>query len=161
VTAPEVAVLSGDFTSGGGFSNFFARPSYQDDAVKSYFGKNAPAIIPSKKLYNASGRGFPDVSANGLNTVVIYEGQQTESGGTSASAPIFASIINLINEERLKANKSPVGFLNPTLYQHPEVFNDVSSPPPLLLFHYASEYRVTITNLCDTLDHERIQPGMY
>ena len=31
-TSPEVAV---DF-SGGGFSNFFARPSYQDDAVSTF-----------------------------------------------------------------------------------------------------------------------------
>ena len=46
--------------------------------------------------------------------------------GTSASAPIFASVINLINERRIAAGKGPVGFLNPVLYRHPEAFTDVS-----------------------------------
>ena len=56
---PERAV---DF-SGGGFSNYFARPSYQDDAVSAWIaGNNSPDL---DGLYNASGRAFPDVSAQG------------------------------------------------------------------------------------------------
>lgn len=47
------------------------------------------------------------------------------AGGTSAAAPIFASVINRINEERIAIGKAPVGFINPTLYAHPEVLNDV------------------------------------
>ena len=47
-------------------------------------------------------------------------------GGTSASAPVFASILTRINEERLAANKPPVGFVNPVLYDHPEVFQDIT-----------------------------------
>lgn len=47
-------------------------------------------------------------------------------GGTSASTPVFAAIINRINEERIAAGKSTVGFVNPTLYAHPGVFNDVT-----------------------------------
>lgn len=35
--------------------------------------------------------------------------------GTSLSAPIWASIITLVNEERIAIGKKPVGFLNPTL----------------------------------------------
>jgi tripeptidyl-peptidase-1 len=132
VSDPEIAARQDDFTSGGGFSNFFARPSYQDEAVKSYFGKNAPASNPPTNVYNMTGRGFPDVSANGLNIVIIYVGIQATTDGTSASTPIFASVVNLINEHRIGADKSPVGFLNPTLYQHPEVLNDVSSPPFVL-----------------------------
>ena len=54
---PEGAV---DF-SGGGFSNYFARPSYQSSAVQTWISGNYnPAL---KGLYNASGRAFPDVSA--------------------------------------------------------------------------------------------------
>ena len=33
--------------------------------------------------------------------------------GTSASAPVFASIITLINDARLAVGKRPVGFINP------------------------------------------------
>jgi len=35
---------------------------------------------------------------------------------TSAAAPTFASIIHLINSERLLAKQPPLGFLNPWLY---------------------------------------------
>lgn len=56
---------------------------------------------------------------------MYYEGSFTTAGGTSASAPIFSSVINRINEERIAIGKGPVGFINPTLYAHPEVLNDV------------------------------------
>jgi tripeptidyl-peptidase-1 len=42
-----------------------------------------------------------------------------------SSAPIFASIITLINQQRIKAKKSTVGFLNPVLYKNPDAFNDI------------------------------------
>jgi tripeptidyl-peptidase-1 len=58
---------------------------------------------------------------------MYYEGSFTTAGGTSASAPIFSSVINRINEERIAIGKGPVGFINPTLYAHPEVLNDVYS----------------------------------
>ncbi|RHZ45550.1 uncharacterized protein CDV56_104514, partial [Aspergillus thermomutatus] len=32
-----------------------------------------------------------------------------------------------INEERLAVGKGPVGFVNPVLYAHPEVLNDVTN----------------------------------
>jgi tripeptidyl-peptidase-1 len=35
--------------------------------------------------------------------------------GTSASAPVVASMITLINDARISAGKNPVGFLNPTV----------------------------------------------
>jgi tripeptidyl-peptidase I len=35
--------------------------------------------------------------------------------GTSASAPVVASMITLINDARIAAGKGPVGFLNPTV----------------------------------------------
>lgn len=76
---------------------------------------------------NRIGRGYPDVSANGQNVAIYYDGHFSRVGGTSASAPIFSSIINRINEERIAIGKGPVGFINPTLYAHPEVLNDVQN----------------------------------
>jgi hypothetical protein len=32
-----------------------------------------------------------------------------------------------VNEARIAAGKGPVGFINPVLYQHPEVFNDIKN----------------------------------
>ncbi|KAL2255855.1 hypothetical protein VTK26DRAFT_2608 [Humicola hyalothermophila] len=46
--------------------------------------------------------------------------------GTSVAVPIWASILTLINEERLAANKSTVGFVHQVLYDHPEVFTDIT-----------------------------------
>jgi tripeptidyl-peptidase-1 len=50
-----------------------------------------------------------------------------KSGGTSASAPIVSAIFNRINEERLNAGKSPIGFLNPSLYANPGMLNDITN----------------------------------
>jgi tripeptidyl-peptidase-1 len=56
--------------SSGGFSNYFATPDYQKDAVQEYMENHRPPY--SKTTYNSTGmsRGFPDLSANGANYVV-------------------------------------------------------------------------------------------
>lgn len=120
-----------------GFSNIFPIPSYQQDAINTYFEEHEPPYpyyyngsylnATNGGLYNRNGRGIPDVAANGDNIAIfIYEGSYL-SGGTSASSPIFASLINRIVEERLAAGKGPLGFINPVIYQHPEVFNDIKN----------------------------------
>ena len=38
------------------------------------------------------------------------------NAGTSLAAPIWASIVTLINEKRSENGKNPVGFINPVLY---------------------------------------------
>lgn len=43
------------------------------------------------------------------------------------SAPIFASLLNRIVEERIKVGKGPLGFVNPTLYENPQVLNDITN----------------------------------
>lgn len=70
-------------------------------------------------------RGYPDISANGVNTLIVLKGKYYRTGGTSAATPIVGSIISLINEERLKANKTVVGFINPVIYANPDAFNDI------------------------------------
>ena len=114
------------YYSGGGFSNVFPLPSYQASAVGHFLANYAPNYGPN--VYNQSGnaRGFPDVAAIGLNVATVFNGTTYGVGGTSASAPIFAGIVTLLNEARIAAGKGPIGFLNPTLYAHPEAFNDVT-----------------------------------
>jgi len=51
---------------GGGFSNHYAQPSYQAEAVKQYI---ASGVAPASHYYNASGRAYPDVSAFATNFV--------------------------------------------------------------------------------------------
>jgi tripeptidyl-peptidase-1 len=98
--------------------------------LAKYFANTPPPYdnltIYGTPYYNKSGRGYPDVAAVGLNILLYVDGGPAFVGGTSASAPIFSSIITLINEKRLAAGKSRVGFLNPTLYKNPHAFTDVS-----------------------------------
>lgn len=45
-------------------------------------------------------------------------GALTPSGGTSAAAPLTASLIALLNDARLRSGKPTLGFLNPFIYAH-------------------------------------------
>eukprot|EP01133_Synstelium_polycarpum_P006767 gene6767-7866_t len=102
-------------TSGGGFSNLFGRPSYQDQYVQDYINTHL-SNLPSN-FYNQSGRAYPDVAALGHNFLVILGGQIVPVDGTSAAAPTFASVLTLINNDLLSRGKSPIGFANPTIYK--------------------------------------------
>ncbi|CAK7204234.1 hypothetical protein SEUCBS139899_006989 [Sporothrix eucalyptigena] len=127
------------FGSGGGFSNYFPQPSYQDDAVAEYFDKvtlpftgyvdmgNSSFSGAGTGVYHIGGRGYPDVSAIGDHYVTVLNGGWATIGGTSLAAPVWASVLTLINEARLAQGKSTVGFVNPVLYKHSEVFNDITS----------------------------------
>ncbi|KAF2763111.1 putative alkaline serine protease AorO [Pseudovirgaria hyperparasitica] len=129
------------FPSGGGFSNIYPQPAYQKDAVNTYLTQhtppyktystsgtnNPPETVTNGGIYNVAGRGYPDISAVGDNVVIILNGLPTLIGGTSASAPVFAAVVNRINEERIAVGKNTVGFINPALYAHPEVLHDITN----------------------------------
>ncbi|CAL1709472.1 unnamed protein product [Somion occarium] len=116
VTDPEVACEQVIF-SGGGFSNYFPIPDYQKEAVDSYL-TNSPPPYP-KDIWNSTGasRAFPDISANGL----VF--------GTSASSPVVGAILTAVNDARLAIGKTPIGFINPTIYSagFRDAFNDITS----------------------------------
>jgi kumamolisin len=97
----ELSVNEG--ATGGGVSEFFALPSYQQSAG-----------VP-KAPNGFVGRGVPDVAGDadpesGYN--VLVDGQQTVIGGTSAVAPLWAGLLARINQSLGKN----VGYLNPLLY---------------------------------------------
>jgi subtilase family serine protease len=105
--------------SGGGFSRLFDRPGYQD---------GVPAFRAT--------RGVPDVSAdaNGHTGMafVLSDGDKTmirNSGGTSASAPIWAALIALADQYAGRH----LGFVNPVIYQiargprYRQAFHDITS----------------------------------
>jgi tripeptidyl-peptidase-1 len=126
----EAAVSIEDhFGSGGGFSSMFDAPEWQKKAVSKYFDTVDPSTLPDPKVatYTKTGRATPDVGALGTGYTLIVHGQvQPGVGGTSASAPVFASLISLINDARVKAGKKPMGFLNPFIYQNEDAFYDVT-----------------------------------
>lgn len=124
---PEISCSSdtdGLITSGGGFSGAFRRPSWQKEAVSAYLETAGKKAVSG---YNREGRGYPDVSALGHNYIILDGGDEIVVSGTSASSPVFASMITLINDARIAAGKPPLGFLNKALYSLPaSVFNDIT-----------------------------------
>ncbi|KAJ3557973.1 hypothetical protein NM688_g1183 [Phlebia brevispora] len=111
--------------SGGGFSEYFdnTQSDWQAPAVQSYLRNIYPQYDGGK--FRSVGRAFPDVSAVGTNIATDWRGAATMTSGTSASAPIFASMIALINAARAEAGKGPLGFLNRFLYENPGAFEDI------------------------------------
>lgn len=116
-------------SGGGGFSDTFDIPAYQQEAVAAY--KNRPdANLPDQKFWNNTGRGYPDVSALGgqKNSYCVNAGGRFEGvAGTSASSPVVAGIFARLNGLRLAAGKPALGFLNPFIYQNPSAFFDVKA----------------------------------
>jgi len=116
---------------GGGFSNYFAQPSWQSSQVSAYFAEaTAAGVLPEARLYNATGRGYPDLAALGGQTnayCISYKGG-TFAGvaGTSASSPVVAGIFALLNNVRLSKGQPSLGWLNPFIYQNGNCFNDVN-----------------------------------
>ncbi|KAG7285932.1 hypothetical protein NEMBOFW57_008228 [Staphylotrichum longicolle] len=121
-------VTAGDsvLSSSGGFSNVFSTPVYQLGAVAEYKRREKEHLAALAGQFNGGGRGYPDVAALASTYLAVVDDKLTTVFGTSASAPVFASIIALINNERLHAGKRRVGFVNPTLYAHAKVLRDVA-----------------------------------
>ncbi|KAF7361952.1 Tripeptidyl peptidase A [Mycena venus] len=115
----------GVFFSGGGFSNYFPRPSYQDVAVGRFLSKLPNGTYSG--MFNPSGRAIPDVSTQSFNFRAFVGGQAMLINGTSASSPTFAGFVALLNDARLKKGLPSLGFLNPLLYSTAASgFNDIT-----------------------------------
>jgi kumamolisin len=94
---------SGEGATGGGVSEFFALPTFQE-----------AARVP-KAPNGFVGRGVPDVAADAdpaTGYSVLVDGQTTVIGGTSAVAPLWSGLLARINQS-LGTN---VGYINPLLY---------------------------------------------
>ncbi|KAK8080890.1 tripeptidyl-peptidase I [Apiospora hydei] len=104
--------------SAGGFSNYFPVPRWQRNDAASYVAAMGPSHAG---FYNSSGRAVPDLSTIGINYLIQWAGLQTSILGTSASTPVIAALIALIDDARLKAGKSSLGWLNPALYTNAAV----------------------------------------
>ena len=120
--APETAI---GFSSGG-FSNRWPQPAWQRSAVAAYVNRNE-SLPPASRGYNTSGRAYPDIAAQSTHfNVVTNLIPQSGIAGTSASAPTVAAVVALLNDALLAHNKSSVGFINPVIYAHPEIWNDIT-----------------------------------
>lgn len=124
---PEVAwndttALNTLAASGGGASALYGKPAWQT-------GPGVP---------NDNARDIPDISFSGSYYhdpyALVVLGLTESNGGTSASAPLFAGVVALLNQYEVAhgAIAQPgLGNLNPTLYAMaqaaPSAFHDISS----------------------------------
>ncbi|KAM4624824.1 tripeptidyl-peptidase 1 [Polymixia lowei] len=106
-----------DYISGGGFSNVFKRPDYQDSAVDNYLNTVATSL-PPQTYFNTSGRAYPDMAALSDNYWVVSNRVPIPwVSGTSASTPVVGGMLALINDQRVLKGLPALGFLNPRLYK--------------------------------------------
>ncbi|KAG6018713.1 hypothetical protein E4U41_003646 [Claviceps citrina] len=99
--------------SSGGFSNIFPRPAWQTRAVHEYIRELKGHL---RGYYNESMRAVPDISAVGTQFSTVLDGQSVALEGTSASTPVVAAMIALINDARFRKGKKALGWLNGRLY---------------------------------------------
>ncbi|KAH9826491.1 Peptidase S8/S53 [Teratosphaeria destructans] len=104
--------------SGGGFSNLFPFPDYQQPDQPIYMRDHVPVSYRSLSGYSSNGRGIPDVSAFSTNFPVVYNGATVPISGTSAAAPTWAAVIALLNDYEASKCRPPLGFVNPWLYKY-------------------------------------------
>jgi kumamolisin len=91
------------WATGGGVSDQFALPAWQQDA----------GVPPSVNPGNQVGRGVPDVAGAADFSFQIYvDGGFTSVGGTSGVAPMWAGLTALFNQ----ALGRNIGALNPLIY---------------------------------------------
>jgi uncharacterized protein (TIGR03437 family) len=111
-TQPGNTYLS---AGGGGFSIYFHRPSWQTGLGTSGTMRGVPDVSLDAAVYDDS-----------YTTVEI--GQVEHVGGTSASGPVFAGILTLLNNF---IGGNGLGNINPNLYYlaqaSPSVFHDITT----------------------------------
>ena len=80
----------------------YVMPSYQKKVVAAYL--NSATGKAAKIGYNKYGRGYPDLSALGASYLIVVGGKWYVVAGTSASSPVVAAMVSLVNSARLAAN---------------------------------------------------------
>ena len=80
------------WTSGGGTSNVFPTPGWQQDAKLNYL--QSTARKPPTKYMNESGRFYPDVSLVANDYLIYLGGEWNYLAGTSTSSPAFSGMLS-------------------------------------------------------------------
>ncbi|WP_245178932.1 trypsin-like serine protease [Streptomyces montanisoli] len=108
---------TGNTRSGGGYSQIYAKPDWQS-------GSNGYRSVPDVALDADYGAGAMSVYMNG---------NWEDVGGTSASSPLWAGYIAMVNQKAKAEGKADLGAMNPTIYavakssQYDSTFNDVTT----------------------------------
>jgi kumamolisin len=102
--------------TGGGVSSIFVPPPQWQSTVN----------LPPSVNDGHKGRTIPDVAGNADPAsgydLILYGSGIGAVGGTSAVAPLYAGLVAVLNAKL----GIPVGFLNPTLYSNPNMYNGIA-----------------------------------
>ena len=124
---PDVALAAEDIAIIFASIGEEPKPSPNLNAQPAALGEGKIAVDSKTAVDSGGELGKTRVDSGGELAQVRH--YLTESSGTSYSAPLFAGMIALINDQRLAQNKSTVGFINPVLYglhrTAADVFRDV------------------------------------
>jgi tripeptidyl-peptidase-1 len=122
---PQPGAETATGLSSGGFSNYWPMPDYQKSAVAAYLQQSG---LPDTSYgYNTSGRAYPDISAQATNFIVKTLIWIPAVSGTSCATPTASGIFTLLNDLRMQNGGSPLGFLNPLIYENAAAFNDITT----------------------------------
>ena len=96
--------------SGGGFSAFFRRPAYQNDAMNAYLPKlgsqyagrfkcvRSRGLTPPILLYylrSPLNRGVPDIALQSMNYAMVWQAKTTETRDSTSFSTNVRPILHL------------------------------------------------------------------
>ena len=125
-TLPTVTAVGGTTVFESTQGNYFKEFAWGNAIDQSGTGGGPSLVyaIPDwqRAVGAAEGHGFrqvPDVSADAdpqTGFHIVFGGQDTQIGGTSAATPMWAGLIALVNQDLVSKKLREVGFANPAIY---------------------------------------------
>jgi uncharacterized repeat protein (TIGR01451 family) len=102
----------GYWGSSGGISTTYSIPSWQTN------------VSMASNQGSTKMRNVPDVALTADNIYVVYNGgAEGLFEGTSCATPLWAGYMALVNQQLAANGRSPLGFINPTIYNLAESAN--------------------------------------
>jgi hypothetical protein len=132
-TIPAGGPVAGQkyWATGGGYSGYFAKPSWQTQAGNNILGAARQRCVPDVAAISTTNGinpanltlGFSPYAGSfypytGLSPVAVGNNGNTDGPalGTSLACPIWAGIVALLNQARANQGLGPIGLLGPAIY---------------------------------------------
>jgi kumamolisin len=138
-TLPTVTAVGGTSVFESKQGSYFQEYAWGAAIDQSGSGGGPSLIYPlpdwQKPVAAAEGHGFrqvPDVAADAdplTGFHIVFGGKDTQIGGTSAAAPLWAGLIALVDQDLVAKKLREVGFANPAIYWMGENAGKLPSPP--------------------------------
>jgi len=125
-TLPSVTAVGGTSVFESTSGAYFKEAVWGSPIDETGTGGGPSQVYPipdwQKAVEDANGHAFrqvPDVSADAdpiTGFHIVFGGEDTQAGGTSAATPLWAATIALVNQDLKKKGLRQVGFANPAIY---------------------------------------------